>query len=345
MKKRKDGRYCKAITLPNGKRKYFYSDEQNERRATKGINEQILSYKESTESNVLFSVVAAEWKAEHDKKISRSTRHTNESMYKMIVEYFGEMKISEITLKDVNRFADEIASKNFAKKHCSLILGKAKMIFKYAVMNEYIDSDPSIYAKIPNNLVDNKRNALTPEEIEKVKAYKDSEFGFFAYFLMHTGCRRGEALALKYSDVDLQKRKIVINKTLIFSGTTYLQNHTKTQSGMREIPIPSVLCEELRRRMASENDYIFQGKDGSYIRQADFASLWRRYKKLTGLNIVPHQLRHQFATFLYDAGVDVKSAQRILGHTDVSTTMNIYTHLSESKKEEAVNKIEKFFSE
>lgn len=345
MKKRKDGRYCKAITLPNGKRKYFYSDEQNERRATKDINEQILAYTESTGSNALFSVVAAEWNSEHDKKISQSSRYVNEPIYKRVVEYFGKMKISEITLKDVNHFIDWIVSKKYSRGRCTILLCTVKMIFKYAVMNGYIDSDPSLYAKLPGNLKDNKRNALTSEEIETVKAYKDSKFGFFAYFLMHTGCRRGEALALKYSDVDFQNRKISINKALVFSKKDYIQNHTKTESGMREIPIPSVLCEELRKRMTSEDDYIFQKKSGGIYTQSSFVYAWNQYKKMTHLNIIPHQLRHQFATFLYDAGVDVKSAQRILGHSDVSTTMNIYTHLSETKKEEAANKIEKFFSE
>lgn len=345
MKQRADGRFCKAITLPNGKRKYFYSDEPNERRATKDINEQILAFSEISGSNALFSTVANEWKAEHDKTISKASKYVCESLFKMNAEYFGNMRISEITTSDINCFLSGMAAKNYSKGHCRKALMTLKMIFRYAVVNEYTDKNPSLYVKLPGNLKSNKRNALTHEEIETVKAYKDSEFGFFAYFLMYTGCRKSEALALKYSDVDFENRKIAITKTLIYNGEIHIQEHTKTESGMREIPIPTVLCNELKARITSPNDYIFQGRNGKFYSKSEFAVSWKKYKKLTKLNIVPHQLRHQFATFLYDAGVDVKSAQRILGHSDVSTTMNIYTHLSELKKEEAISKIEKFFSE
>ena len=150
---------------------------------------------------------------------------------------------------------------------------------------------------------------------------------------------------MKYSDIDFENNKINISKSLIFAGGEHIQEHTKTVAGMREIPIPSSLCEELVNRMTKKSGYIFPGKSEEYMSIAEFARMWKNYKAITGLNIVPHQLRHQFATFLYDAGVDVKSAQKILGHSNVTTTMNIYTHLSQERKDDSANKIESFFKQ
>ncbi len=72
--------------------------------------------------------------------------------------------------------------------------------------------------------------------------------------------------------------------------------------------------------------------------------MWGSYQKNTGLTITPHQLRHAYATILYEAGIDVKAAQSFLGHSNIQTTMDIYTHLSEAKKIDSVDVIDRYLT-
>jgi site-specific recombinase XerD len=87
--------------------------------------------------------------------------------------------------------------------------------------------------------------------------------------------------------------------------------------------------------------YLFQNNKGELIDNSQFTRQWNKYKELAGIDCTPHQLRHSYATILFDAGVDVKTAQAWLGHADINTTLAIYTHLSEQKQKEAKEKLYK----
>ena len=345
MKQRKDGRYVKAIVLTNGKRKYFYSDETTERRATKDINDQILAFRVSEQNKTSFNAVAEEWKEEHFKDISISTVELYKIYLGRITEYFDGVKIDSIEPLDVTEFVRHFASEGYSRYTVALLLIILGMIFKYAVLQRYVKSNPCQYVKGQKKRNKKKRKALTPEQISIVRANKENDNGFFVYFLMMTGCRRCEALALRYSDVDFENKRISISKTLIFRKGTHVQELAKTDAGAREIPISTSFRSELESRMTKKDGYIFPGKSGEYMKSSEYTRMWRKYKESTGLDVVPHRLRHQFATFLYDAGVDVKSAQKILGHANATTTMDIYTHLSQERKDDSARKIERFFSE
>lgn len=89
---------------------------------------------------------------------------------------------------------------------------------------------------------------------------------------------------------------------------------------------------------------IFPNSNGELLRNGNFTRLWDKYRAETGLNITPHQLRHAYATTLYDAGIDIKTAQYLLGHANIQTTMDIYTHLSQSRQDAAADILNKFVS-
>lgn len=345
MKQRKDGRYVKAIVLTNGKRKYFYSDETTERRATKDINDQILAFRVSEQNKTLFNSVAEEWKEEHFQNVRANSVAVYDSYLHKATEYFDGVKIDSIEPLDVAEFAKKLNNEGLSSNTVSLALMVLGMVFKYAVIHRYVTSNPCQYVKGQKKRKKKKRKALTPESNQYSKGNKENDNGFFVYFLMMTGCRRCEALALRYSDVDFENKRISISKTLIFRKGTHVQELAKTDAGAREIPISTSFRSELESRMTKKDGYIFSGKSGEYMKSSEYARMWRKYKASTGLSIVPHQLRHQFATFLYDAGVDVKSAQKILGHARATTTMDIYTHLSQEREDDSAKKIDRFFSD
>ena len=167
----------------------------------------------------------------------------------------------------------------------------------------------------------------------------DMEFGFIPFFLLCTGVRRSEALQRSKDDLDTVNWELTIPRS-------------KTQAGVRAVPI----IEPLRAPLLAWIDahpgpwlfpYIpYNGRSGSYMTDSNWETAWAKYcashdwldadgKPLFGA----HHLRHGTATLLYESGVDMYTAQHILGHANVSTTLEIYTDLR--KKHETKN-VKKF---
>lgn len=344
MKQRSDGRWVKSVTI-KGKAKYFYSSEKTERQATKDINQQIIEYKESETIGPLFSDVAELWKLSHFPTLENNSLKAYRPALSDVLKAFGDKRIKSIEPSDAERFIGELANAELAQKTVKARLLVLNLIFKFAYIKGYVASNPCQYVSVPKNLSKTKREALSNEEIEAVKANCDkSQCAKLALFLLLTGCRRGEALALTYKDIDFENKTVQINKTIEWLGNVpHIKNHPKTDAGIRTIPLPSLLFEKVISDSSHKpNELIFPNKDGKIITNASVTRMWNTYRKQTGLNITPHQLRHAYASILYDAGIDVKTAQTFLGHANIQTTMDIYTHLSESRKTKAGDIINKY---
>lgn len=215
-----------------------------------------------------------------------------------------------------------------------------KQIFAYAYEMEYIEKNPctTVKLKFSKDTEIKKREAATAAEESIIKNLPDDmPFAFLAKFLLFTGCRRGEALAITPEDIDFDNMLVSINKTVEWLGNKpQIKSQPKTVAGNRKIPIPEILLNELRNR--KNRQYIFQNNEGELYNNSQVTREWNRLKKETGINCTPHQLRHSYATMLFDAGIDVKTAQMWLGHTDIKTTLDTYTHLSENRKMQSTNK-------
>lgn len=169
------------------------------------------------------------------------------------------------------------------------------------------------------------------EDIARVKASVGLPFGLFAYMAMYTGCRRSELLALTWDDIDLEDRTISVNKSIYqIEGGRVLVKPPKTEKGTRELPILDKLLPYMQ---AGGKGLLFPNPhSGGYIGDGSFTLYWRRYQAASGVTCTPHQLRHCFATMLFEAGVSESDAQDLLGHAQISTTKDIYTHIREQRK-------------
>lgn len=200
--------------------------------------------------------------------------------------------------------------------------------------------------------------------ISIIKNPVDKYFGLFAYLLLYTGCRKGEALALQYRDIDRKNKVIHVTKSVAYKdGMPYLKT-TKTDAGTRDIILLGELSKRLPRN-GKADDYIFRQENGKPLAMAAFDRRWLHYCKEAGLVTVeeiprvsvdgrkyvykkyrpflaPHQLRHGYATILYEAGIDEITAKEFLGHVDISTTHQIYTHLRQKKKSSAAEILDKY---
>jgi integrase len=201
-----------------------------------------------------------------------------------------------------------------------------------------------------------KRRPLTDDEVNLITStFEGHRMGIPVLLLLYCGLRRGELIALTWNDVSLKNKSINVNKAVVFGNNKAIIQSPKTDSGVRTIPIPDTILDALRfARKGADSTMVCPAADGGIMSQIAFKRAWESYKhylniqaggrdksrsnpKLTVIdNITPHMFRHTYATILYNAGVDVKSAQRFLGHADINVTLKIYTHLSEQKKAEAV---------
>jgi integrase len=212
-------------------------------------------------------------------------------------------------------------------------------MLEQAVVNDLIVKNPAKGVKLPTVKSVSTKRALTATEESKIHSLKlDSKTMCYVFLLMYTGMRKSEALAITKNDIDWNKSEISVNKTLVFMVNKSVVKHTpKTDAGVRRIPILKPLRDVLFNYVNSiDSDFLFETVSGETFSATAYRRLWAKFEKAVGTKeITAHIFRHNFATILYNAGVDLKSAQQILGHKSILVIMDIYTHLDESKKQKS----------
>lgn len=323
MKQRKDGRWCKQITI-NGKRVSFYSSAETERKAEKDIQQQLLEFQNKTSADCPFEAVAKRWKDHHCQKIPYTTwKKCYRSSYDVAVSFFGRDKVGDISTADCNRFIQIQISQMKSHKTISTLKSVTSMILDYAILEERIKYNPMKNIKLPANLPREPRKMPSDDEIKKVKQHYKG-FDFLPYFLLYSGLRISEALALTDKEIDFERKTIHIRKKVVHDDNTpTIVYQTKTAAGMRDV----ILLDRLTEKMKPFKGLLFPNSKGELYTKKQLQSAWDDWKERLGVNVTAHQLRHAYATLLYESGVDVKTAQTLLGHADIKMTMDIYTDL------------------
>ncbi len=341
MKKRKDGRWERIKTI-NGKRVSFYSSEPTEKKAIKDIENQMLNYKEKQENGLTFKQVVDLWQQSPQYlKLSPTTQKRYDILLKHIKK-FNNRYIKTITAEEIQDFLTELSNQDYATKTIKHQFSIFKIIFKFAKLKRYIKEDETQYVIMPEGQKAVKRRALTENEVKIIEKHADTEYGFFPYFLLNTGLRRGEALALQYGDIDRKNKIIHITKSAYYEGNQTKIKPPKTDAGTRDVIIPVRLLKKLPK--GKKDDFLFHYPDepSKLMTQRIYERKWKDFLTATGLNITAHMLRHTYATILFEADINVKDAQSLMGHADITTTNNIYTHIRENRITETAKKLNDF---
>ena len=336
MTRRKNGTYQEQMTLiTNGekKQKFFYGKTQAE------IKGKIMAYKGEQVKGRLFSVVAEEWKEEHFARVAYKTTECYSAPLKRLIAEFGDSPIRDITSQGLNKFIVRVSKQGYSLRTVRAHIDILNMIFNFALLSGDAIANPTIPIRPPKGLHTTKRDMPSDTDITKVKNGLNAKFGLFAYMLLYTGCRKGEALALQYEDIDFDNKTISIDKSLYCENNRPKIKSPKTEAGKRKI----ILLDKLADKLPKGKGYIF-AVDGKPLTRTMFNKRWAAYKKETGITFTPHQLRHAFATILFEAGIDEKMAQDIMGHASLSVMRDIYTHIRMKKKEEAADKLNEFLN-
>ena len=321
MKKRKDG-YYKATKTVRGKQICFYGKTRAE--AYKKREE----FTEKVESP-LFKDIAEEWWEQTD--YAYNSYKCYKPAYLRAVEEYGDMFVTDITPSILSKYIRDFSNKGYADKTVRTQLSVFNMIFKYAINFCGLETNPARDIQIPKGLMKKKVTMPSDEDIKKVKESVTLPFGLFPFMAMYTGMRRGELLALTSADID--KDYITVSKSLYHENNHPMVKKPKTESGVRRIPILDQLRPYLKKKK------ILFSVDGGYMTEVQFQKAWGDYVKATGISCTPHQLRHCFATMLYEANVSSKDAQYLLGHAQLSTTMDIYTDIRKTREADIAEKV------
>ena len=285
-----------------------------------------------------------------ENSYSSSINHLN----KFKNSFLGNMEIQKTTYLDIQNFYTTITdlSNSYIEKINILL----NTIFKEAIKREIINKNPMINVIVPKSNKQNKQvEAFSIEQqkaiIDYLNKYSYKDYGFYAYrnifrILMFSGMRVGELLALYPEDIDLVNNEIHISRTITknLQGKTIVGAKTKTYESARTIPITELYIDDIKESLNNmkENKYnlIFTSIRNEPIIVSNVGQYFNTLcNKLNfDFKVNPHMLRHTYATRCIESGVPAHVLQKLLGHKNITTTINTYTTIFEKYKKDEVNK-------
>ena len=292
----------------------------------------------------LFSSCLDAWREEHEQMCSYNTMRAYTAPLNRLRDHFGSRAAKDITADEVNAYVRQLGNRGYGQRTVVMEFACLNMIFDYAIVNGYASVNPCGPVKLPSGLPKAKREMPTEEQLEAVKHGVHEPFGLFPYMLLYTGMRKGELLALKWEDIDFDAGLIDINKSVYHVGSMPKIKEPKTEAGKRSI----VLLDALREVLPPPGTgYIFGGERP--LTDYEFRVRWANWSKAVGLHkkglnaqITPHQLRHAYATILYDAGVGDADAMHLMGHSSIKVTREVYTHIRKERMEQTAARINEY---
>ena len=296
-----------------------------------------------------FNDVVEEWLSYKKRMIKKSSYSNYEYMInKYLRPYLQEKKIIELERYNFNDLINEL-NLELAPKTVRDIICVLKSILNY-IENEYggkIKTKKIIAPQldVENIIVFSKGEKRKIEEY--CTKYNDlKEIGIL--ICMNTGLRIGEICALKWKDINLEKRIIYVQATLEriydekLNKTKVIIDKPKTKNSVRQIPISNKLYNILKplKKKYEDDDFFLTGESERYVEPRSYQYIYK--KILKKCKIHPHKfhcLRHSFASECINVGMDIKTLSEILGHANVNITLNIYVHSSYQTKKKYLEKI------
>ena len=249
----------------------------------------------------------------------------------------GKEDVSRITTADLEDVLLALAKENpstgkpSSRKTLNEYASLIRRVFALAAQNRVITYDPSQYLPHYKNAPQSRRGPLTDAQIDLISA-TPHECRLPGLIMLYCGLRFGELAALTWTDIDLPSRTVTVNKSYDFKSHSL--KPPKTAAGVRTVPLPEILAVEL---LAAPHDALFVcAHHGQMWTYNAWKHAFSTYTAALGFTTSAHCLRHTYVTILYEAGVDVLTAQRWVGHADPRTTMGIYTHLRDQKEQASV---------
>lgn len=309
------------------------------------------------------------WVKQYENTVEESTFIKTIGIFKNhILPAMGAYKIEKINVDVCQKHINEWASK--LKKY-RMVKAYAAKVLDFAIKRGYIQTNPFAYIDLPTNISkkniradeDETENFYTREQLKEFLLCLERESNYKAYVLFRllafSGMRRGEALALTWNDLDFTSNELRITKALsLGKGNRLYIKSTKTGVA-RTIKMDDKTMAVLKEwKKKQKLDYLKLGFNTMKPKQLVFSNEKNEFIQPTKLRkwiiqvqtkyklptITTHGLRHTHCSLLFEAGVGLKEVQVRLGHSDVKTTMDIYTHVTQKAKDEAILKYSSYLN-
>ena len=328
----------KSILLPNGERKDLYARTQEE------LDDKVMEVRILTHSGVdvcseeTFGHFAQMWYDVYKKPYLRdkSQEMVKYILNQHILPVIGGYRLQDITPMQIQAIMSGLVGKSNSLQ--SKVLINLRSIFKAAQENGLIVRSPVSSMLKPGGKKTQEKTALTPQECEKlIERVRNPRAKTFLLIALNTGMRRGEILALKWDDVDFEKKLIHVRRNaVLMRGGTKLSDELKTKAGRRDIPLTETLeAHLLVEKKRTHSQYILAMQNRQPMTDSSYKSMWRLIEReLPEKHVTAHILRHTYITRLFEAGLDIKEIQYLAGHSSVDMTLRVYTHYDRASREQ-----------
>lgn len=285
----------------------------------------------------------AQWKATYKdpKGLTKKSLGMYDEKYNGYIKpRIGYMKLRDVKDTHLQKILNGESGKS--KSHVEKIRRVLREMFSRARKSRLIAYDPSEDLELPAAKDGSHRSLTDEERAILLKVAETHHAGLYILTLLYTGMRPGEAAALNWADVDFKANMIHIHAALE-SGSNHIKG-PKTEAGVRDIPIHAALLPRLRESKGAPFDPVFTGEGGGRLNSGNQYRLWKSFKRAMDIemgaevyrnkivrsviaeDLTPYCLRHTFATDCAKKEVPIETAMWMLGHSDISTTANIYEH-------------------
>lgn len=380
VKKREDKRYEKKITVGRNfdgslNRISVYAATQKELESKVAeIKVQIEQGIYLSSDTALFGKIAENWIEHFKPTISEKMRLRYKGIIRGKLQPLAEMRVRDLRPMHLQVIINEMAKDGYAQKSMQMVKQTASQILDLAMQNDLVYRNVFEKIKVPH--VDaEERQPITEEQRELIlNTWEGHRMGVPALIMLYCGLRRGEMLALLWTDIDFKAKTLSVSKAADMPTNATTVKKPKTKAGTRIVPIPDAIMPALlRARREAISMYVCPAmRTGDIMSAQAYTEAWSSYMHYLNLcaggrdkvrtknengkvcfipavqamePFTAHQLRHSYATMLYDADVDVKTAQKLLGHADFSVTMKIYTHLSTEKESAGIERLNQHVTE
>ena len=284
------------------------------------------------------------------------------TLKKQVFPYIGYIQITSLTHSDIQGMINKLTENNYAYNTIKKAYDAVKGCFRLSYIRKEIPEDITYGIILPTKI--EKANSdikyLNDDEIKKIitecnRKYQSGNdvywLGQLIVFLIYTGLRIGEAIALNWEDVNLDNKTLSVHKSVSFvknrnkeSKIKYIQQQekTKTYSSERDISLNDIALKSLLqiKEKTFASGFVFCKSNNKRFTHSAADKLMRAICRNAGLDeFGVHVLRHTFASLLFRKGVDVKIVSMLLGHSSVSITYNTYIHLIKEQQTKAVDMI------
>lgn len=316
----------------------------------------------SSDSETTFKEIASLWFESYQNTVKPTTAENLKiKLDTMIEDYFKNIKINDITVVFCQDLFLKLSKRYVMYYSYTSIINR---VMKYAVMLDIINTNPLDKVIRPKaKEIKKKDNCYTKEELNKFLSIAKKNGTQVLYTLTHTiaytGLRIGEALALKWSDINFKDKTISVNHTaVVVDGKQVLQS-PKTKTSKRIISVDQYTLQILKdwqlgqkkeyfklgKPYLHDDNFIFTNSAGSLYLATEVRQAMKRFIKRNNLKpISPHGLRHTHASLLFESGLQPKEISDRLGHNNIKTTLDLYTHINDNQRSSAVDKFIAFMS-